>query len=70
MHEIRSGYWGRLSDVRDAYDNAEKCMQRIIEFYIKNTKLSSDDLKEKLRRDCEWSSDECLEFGIVDELSS
>jgi ATP-dependent Clp protease protease subunit len=68
IHEIRAGYWGKISFINDTHENLTKLSLQLIEFYKLNTKLTEIDLKEILERDKNWSALECLEKGLVDEI--
>lgn len=66
IHEIRSGFWGRYSDVRVEHENMSKLMEHIIRYYLDKTRISRERLTEMLRVDTDLSATECLEMGLVD----
>jgi ATP-dependent protease ClpP protease subunit len=66
IHEVRSGFWGRYSDVRVEHENLTKLMDHIRRYYIGKTKISSERLTEMLRTDTDLNATECLELGLVD----
>ncbi len=68
LHEVRAGTWGKISDVRDGFENAQKCMDRIVSFYAARTKLTAEQLTEQLRRDVEWDPQQCVDNGVVHEI--
>ena len=43
-------------------------MDHIKEFYVKRTKLTSEELDEQLKKDVTWNAKTCLEKGLVDEI--
>lgn len=68
IHEIRAGFWGKKTSVNDEYENLNKLSKQLIDYYKANTKLDEDKLNEILKRDCNWSPQECLDAGLVDEI--
>lgn len=68
IHEIRAGYWGKKTSITDEYENLNKLSEQLIEYYKKNTKLTEEQLRDILKRDCNWNATECLENGLVDEI--
>ena len=68
IHEIKAGYWGKMSALADDFDNLQKISQLVISYYESHTKLSRDVLTEILKRDVYWSAEECLERGLIDEI--
>jgi ATP-dependent Clp endopeptidase proteolytic subunit ClpP len=68
IHEIRAGFWGKKTSVNDEYENLNKISKQLIDYYKSNTKLKEEKLEEILKRDCNWSPQECLEAGLVDEI--
>ena len=68
LHEVRSGMVGKYSELKDEYLNTSTCMDRMINFYSSRTKLNREQLPDLLRRDLEWSPQQCLDFGVIDEI--
>jgi ATP-dependent protease ClpP protease subunit len=68
IHEIRSGCWGKKTYLDDQYENYNKLSAQLIQYYKDNTKLTEDDLIDILKRDINWTPEECLEKGLVDEI--
>ena len=73
IHQVSSGFWGTMEEIKDEFKNLKKLMKFIKKLYKKNTKLSnSDDSEVKLdcilKRDIWWDSSECLKYGLVDEI--
>ncbi len=68
IHEIRCGYWGKLTEVRDHYLNNDTCMDLILNYYNLRTKLTKEQLQEHLKKDIDWTDQQCLEFGLIDEI--
>jgi len=68
IHEIKAGFWGKISALIDDLDNMQKLSQLIISYYERHTNLTREALVEILRRDVYWSAEECLERGLIDEI--
>ena len=69
IHEIRSGVWGRYSDIRVEHENLTKLMDHIVKYYVAHTKISREKLAEMLRSDNDLTAAECLELGLIDAIS-
>ena len=68
IHELRSGVWGKYSEIEEEYNNLKKLMKMIKELYKKNTKIKMKELDKCLKKDIWWNSEDCLKFGLVDEI--
>jgi ATP-dependent Clp protease protease subunit len=72
IHELRTGVEGKYSDIMDEKENCDKLMNVIRDIYLEKTagKLNKEFLDRTLKRDILLSSSECLDVGLVDEISS
>jgi len=68
IHELRSGMWGKMSDITDEFDNLKKLMDHLIQFYTEHSKITEKQLAKLLKKDSIWNATECLQKGIVDEI--
>ena len=73
IHQVSSGFWGTMEEIKDEFKNLKKLMKFIKKLYKKNTKLNNLDeseikLDSILKRDIWWDSSECLKYGLVDEI--
>ena len=68
IHEIRSATWGKFSEIKDDFNNMTVLNDHIKNYYIKNTKLTKEELDEQLKQDVIWNPEKCLEKGLVDEI--
>jgi ATP-dependent Clp endopeptidase proteolytic subunit ClpP len=68
IHELRSGTWGKHSQMVEDLDNSRALMEHIRSYYVKHTKITAAELDEQLKRDICWNAETCLEKGLVDEI--
>ena len=68
IHEIRSGFWGRYSEVRVEHENITKLMDHVTKYYLERTKITKEKLAEMLRTDNDLTAAESKELGLVDEI--
>lgn len=68
IHELRTCSWGKFSFIKDNYDNSNNLMEHIKDYYVKNTKLTREELDIQLVKDLTWNAETCLEKGLVDEI--
>jgi ATP-dependent Clp endopeptidase proteolytic subunit ClpP len=68
IHESRSGFWGRYSDVRVEHENLTKLMEHITRYYVDKTRITLERLAEMLRTDTDLNATECMEHGLVDVI--
>lgn len=68
IHELSSGTWGKFSYINSHYENVKQSMKHLTDYYVKNTKMSKDEVKEFLKKDIEWNARLCLKKGLVDEI--
>ena len=68
IHELRGGVWGTYSSMVDSLESSKQLMEHIKSYYIKKTKITSEELEEQLKKDVTWNATKCLEKGFVDEI--
>ena len=68
IHELRAGSWGKFSQLKDDFNNHTVLNDHIKNYYIKNTKLTKEELDEQLKCDNIWNPDKCVEKGLIDEI--
>ena len=71
IHELRGGIEGTYSNILDEKENCDKIMNVIKNTYLNktNNKLDNNFLDKILKRDLILSSEECLNYGLVDEIN-
>lgn len=68
IHQLSGGVWGSYEKVQEESKNMELLMKYIKRIYLKHTKIPENDLIEILKHDTYLSADECIEYGLVDEI--
>lgn len=68
LHELRSGVWGKMSELTEEMENLKKLMDHLIDYYSTNTPLSKKTLLKLLTKDSIWNASECIQKGVVSEL--
>lgn len=68
IHELSSGMWGKMSQIKDEYTNLEKLMGHIISHYSQRTKLREKELRNILKSDITWNAKEAVQKGIADAI--
>ena len=71
IHELRGGVEGTYSNILDEKENCDKIMTVIKRTYLNktNNKLDNDFLDKILKRDLILTSEECLNYGLIDEIN-
>lgn len=70
IHQLSSGVWGKMEEIKDEFQNLEKEMKWIVDIYSKHSKgkLQGKKLTDLLKHDLSLDANECLKFGLVDEI--
>jgi ATP-dependent protease ClpP protease subunit len=68
IHQVRSGMWGKMSEIEDDYLNLQKTHDQIKQIYVEKTTLKRKNLSKILKHDIDWDAKTCLENGLVDEI--
>jgi ATP-dependent protease ClpP protease subunit len=70
IHELRSqSSWNKMSELEDEMTNLKKVMDQIKDIYAEHTNLTRSTLSKILKRDLEWTPQEALEHGLIDEIN-
>jgi ATP-dependent protease ClpP protease subunit len=70
LHELRSGVWGKMSNIEEEIQNLRKMMDHLYTYYETNTKMTKKTLEKLLTKDAIWNATECIKKGVVDEIYS
>ena len=68
IHQLSSVSSGKYEALKDEFLNDTKLMELIYKLYSEHTTMSDKKIKNVLTRDIWWTSDECIETGLVDGL--
>jgi|694.fasta_scaffold14928_11 ATP-dependent Clp endopeptidase proteolytic subunit ClpP len=68
IHELRSGIWGKMSELEEEMTNIKKIQEHLTNIYLEKTSIKKKKLNRILKKDVEWNAEEALEFGIADEI--
>jgi len=68
IHQLSSELYGPLSDMENDLENCKTLMKIMKDFYKKYTKVPMKKLDELLKQDIYLTAEECLAYGIVDEI--
>jgi ATP-dependent Clp protease protease subunit len=68
IHQLSSEIYGTFAELQAGMDSATTLMKILKEFYKKNTKIPMKKLDELMTKDIYLNADECLSYGIVDEI--
>lgn len=58
---------GNYEDVQNSMEDYKRQVQKLVEFYIKNTKIPEEIVKEKIKSDWYLRGQELVEYGLIDE---
>lgn len=68
IHELRSGVWGKMSNIEEEYQNLKKLMDHIKAYYTDKTSIKSKELDKILKQDVVWNASECIDRGLVNDV--
>jgi ATP-dependent Clp protease, protease subunit len=68
IHQLSAWHAGNFEQLKDEMENCRLLMKAIKEIYREYTKFTKKDLDKILKRDLFLDANECLRFGLVDEV--
>jgi len=68
IHQLNGSCWGTFDQIEDEFMNKKGWMDRIIKIYADRSKMKPAELKNFLKHDLYWDSEECLKRGLVDKI--
>ena len=68
VHQLSGHMWGKFQEMEDDMHNSKMLMKKIKNIYRQYTKIPEDKMDEILKHDIWWDAEQCLEYGLVDEL--
>lgn len=69
-HQVSSGMWGNYTEEEQAdhHVNLKQMSDNIRRMYAEKTNMTKAMLKEFLKHDMDWNAEQCLKYGLVDEI--
>ena len=68
IHQLSSGMWGKMQELEDDHENNRALMEKIIDIYKEHANIPKNKIKDILKHDLWWNVDNCLSYGLADEL--
>lgn len=68
IHQLSSGMWGKMQELEDDHENNRALMEKIIDIYKEHANIPKNKIKDILKHDLWWNVDNCLSYGLVDQL--
>jgi len=68
IHQLSSEVYGKFQDIEDEFYNCSNLMNLLKQYYKKYTKIPMKKLEDLLKKDIWLTAEECLTYGIVDEI--
>jgi ATP-dependent protease ClpP protease subunit len=68
IHQLSSEMYGKYAEMVDTMYNCTNVMEMLKNFYKKYTKIPSKKFDEIIKKDIWLSAEECLQYGIIDEI--
>lgn len=68
IHQMRTGFWGTSSELRDEAQNCEHMMRAIKRVYSTYSTMSAKKVAEIIQRELYFDSAECVKLGIADAI--
>lgn len=69
IHQFRSGFFGKYTELQEEMKNNDKLMKMFKDIYTTKTKIPQRILNTILSKEISFGADECLKYGIVDEVT-
>ncbi len=68
VHQLSGFMWGKFQEMQDDMQNSEMLMKKIKNIYREHTRIPEDKMDEILKHDIWWDAEQCLEYGLIDEI--
>ena len=68
FHRMRGGFWGTHSEFEDEAENWALMEKKIVEFYLKHSKITKKELLEMMKHEKYIDADQALKYGFVDAI--
>ena len=68
IHQLSNEMWGKYEELKDEMKTCDGLMKDLKKMYKQKTSIPKDKLKTIMKRDVYLTSQECLQYDIVDEI--
>ena len=68
IHQLSAGAIGKFEELMDDMENNKALMEAIKKIYLERTKIPAKMLKEILKKDLYFDANQCLKYGLVDDI--
>ena len=68
IHQLSAGAIGKFEELMDDMENNKALMEAIKNIYLERTKIPAKMLKEILKKDLYFDANQCLKYGLVDDI--
>lgn len=68
IHQLSGSMWGTHEQFKDELNLQNKLMERLVEFYVKHSGVTDEQIRGMLTRDYWLDAEECLKLKLVDEI--
>lgn len=70
IHNISSGFWGKMHEFEDEMKNLSELTKKLKSIYKDNSNISKTQLDKLLKTDVLISAEDCMKYGLIDEIKS
>ncbi len=68
IHEITDEITGNYTFMKHNFENSKILMEHIINYYVNNSNLNNETVREYTKTEICWNAEQTLEYGFVDEI--
>ena len=68
IHQLSTTFWGKYNELVDEVKNSNQLMETIRSTYTKRTNLKPKQLERLLSSELTMTSEECINYGILEEM--
>jgi len=68
IHQLSGEMYGKFTEIEDSFADYSNLMKLLKQYYKEYTKVPMKKIDEILKHDLSMTAEECLEYGLVDEI--
>ena len=68
IHNISSGFWGKMHEFEDEMKNLTELTKKLKTIYKQNSNITKTQLEKILKTDVLITANNCLKYGLIDEI--